>query len=233
MEWLATTFALYRTALTRAVPVALANWPVAASLFAYLAITTVTAIVASRLGIVGGFIVSLVWSACMGSFLHLVEMMVRTSRVSFDDFRRSFGAYLWDVVGVSFFLWIFWMIVTPLVAGSQHGVAIVLSLNLLIFVLFNAVPELIYFGHHSSLELFGESYRFVSENWIEWFPPNLIFGAALWFAFNVPLTGWGNLLVLAGSGFFLYFVMVFRGFLFQELAGSSRRSRAFRYRMQG
>ena len=120
---------------------------------------------------------------CLGSFLYLVEMIVRTNRVSWEDFRRSFGMYLWDVVAVSFALWIFWQVVTPLLQQVPQGHVIVLCIELLILVLFNAVPELIYLGHYPLLQLLSRSYEFIASNWIEWFPPNLLLMAvfvALW-----------------------------------------------------
>jgi hypothetical protein len=108
-----------------------------------------------------------------------------------------------------------------------------LALNVVILVFGNAVPELIYLGHHSTLALLGESYRFVGENWIEWFPPNLLLIAVL-VMLNAPVLSAGmSLLQLGLTALFLYFAMVFRGLLFLELYGSSRRGRMFRYRMGG
>ena len=73
------------------------NWPVLGSLFVYQAIRIVAARLCLPLGIAGGFALTLVQAACLGSFLYLVEMIVRTSRVTLNDFRHSFGRYLWDV----------------------------------------------------------------------------------------------------------------------------------------
>ena len=35
-------------------------------------------------------------------------------------------------------------------------------------------PELVYLGRHAPRELLVESYRFIGENWIEWFPANVL-----------------------------------------------------------
>jgi hypothetical protein len=229
-DWLVTTLAIYRSSFVRGATVAAANWPVLGSVFAYAGLMFATALVAAFLGIVGGFLVGIVWAACIASFLYLVEMMVRTSRVSLADFQRSFGVYLWDVAGISFAFWIFWMFVGPVLESTQHGPAIVLSIDLLIFVLFNAVPELIYCGHHSLFELLAESYQFIADNWIEWFPPNLLLAAGFWALLQIPGQGLLAIVRIAAIALFVYFAMVVRGFLFLELAGSSRRSRVFRYR---
>ena len=230
MDWLQITLALYATAFRRATALTLANWPVLASLFVYAAIMTASLAFAGMLGILGGFIVSLVWAACLGSFLALVEIIVRAGRVGLEDFQRSFGAYLWDVAGVLFILWIVRLAVVPALATLPQGVAFLILLNLAIFVFFNAVPELIYLGHYSSLDLLGESYRFISENWIEWFPPNVAMAALLWLIADLPVQGAAQWLHLAVLALLVYYWMVVRGLLFQELHGSSRRSRAFRWR---
>ena len=49
-----------------------------------------------------------------------------------------------------------------------------LFIHLVLLIFLNAVPELIYLGHHGGLNLLSESYRFIGENWIEWFPPNML-----------------------------------------------------------
>jgi hypothetical protein len=231
-ESLVVTCDLYRRAFTRGAALAVRNWPVLLSVFAYLAFLAVGAYVAMFLGIAGGFLLSLLTSACLGSFLYLVEMIVRTGRVSADDFRRSFGAYLWDVVGVSFAFWIFWQLVTPLLSQMPQGYVIVLCIELLIVVLFNALPELIYLGHYSLLQLFSRSYQFIGSNWIEWFPPNLVLFAGLLGIRMIPAESVaGRLAQAAGGALFLYFAMVVRGLLFIELDGSTRRTRIFRHRM--
>lgn len=233
MEWLRITLGIYGQVFRRATALTLANWPVLATLFVYAAIMTVAVTVAGAVGLVGGFIASLVWAACVGSFLALVEIMVRAGKVGVDDFRRSFGAYLWDVAGVFFLLWIFRLVAVPALATLPQGPAILLLLNLAILVFFNAVPELIYLGHYGSLDLLGESYRFIGENWIEWFPANLVMGAVLLAVADLSIGGIGAWVQLGVLALMVYFIMVVRGLLFLELHGSSRRSRAFRYRAGG
>ncbi|MGH7805946.1 MAG: hypothetical protein ACREQJ_16480 [Candidatus Binatia bacterium] len=231
METLTATLAIYRRAFRRAAVAAARNWPVAGSLFLYLAAFWFVAPLLAPLGIAGGLLFSLLWSACIGSFLALVEVMVRGGAVTFDDFRTSFGRYLWDVVGISFLFWVFWMIVTPALLTLPNGGVVVVAVQLVIFVLLNAVPELIYLGHHSSFELVTESYAFISENWIEWFPPNMLLAVGWYVLMEIPAPGWSFVLHAAAHALYLYFAMAVRGFLFLELAGSTRRSRAFRHRM--
>jgi hypothetical protein len=230
VEWFAVTFALYKQVFSRAISLALKNWPVMGSVLVYSLAMSVASVLAIPLGFAGGLVVTLVWSACVSSFLYLVEMMIRTSKVSWNDFRRSFGAYLWDVVGVMFLFWIFSMFAGPVLSTIPQGGLILLCIELAVFILFNAVPELIYLGHNSSLALLAESYSFISANWIEWFPATIVAGVAVYLAMTLPLGSELFYLKYALTGLVAYFAMVMRGLLFMELAGSSRRARAFRYR---
>jgi hypothetical protein len=233
VSWLTATFGLYRRTLARAAALTLRNWTVLGSLFVYSAVMSMAMALAPALGLLGGFLVSLVWAACVGSFLYLVEMMVRTSRVTLDDFRRSAGAYLWDVVGVTFVVWLAFRLVTPALATIPQGPMLLVGLNLVILVFFNAVPELIYLGRCSSLELLGQSYTFIGENWIEWFPLTVTLGALVLGVAALPVAPMLGWLKLALVALLVSYTMVVRGLLFLELHGSSRRSRAFRQRMGG
>jgi hypothetical protein len=231
VEWLTVTLAIYRRAFSRAAELTLKNWPVLATLFVYSVVMTASSILASMLGLLGGFLLSLVWAACAGSFLYLVEMMVRTNRVTLEDFRRSLGAYLWDVIGVAFLFWIFSMLAVPALRSLPQGHVVVLCVNLAIFVFFNAVPELIYLGHFSSVALLRESYVFVTENWIEWFPANIVAATIVYLVAGLPMQGMLEWVQTAAIALLVYFVMVMRGLLFIELRGTSRRGRAFKHRM--
>jgi len=231
VSWLTITLALYRRTLRRAAELTLRNWPVLGSLFVYAAVMSAATVLAAALGIVGGFLLSLVWAACVGSFLSLVEMIVRSGRVTLDDFRRSAGVYLWDVVGVTFVLWIAFQLLTPALATIPQGRMLLLGLMLIVLVFFNAVPELIYLGRCSSLELLGESYAFIGENWIEWFPLTVVLGALVLALDALPLAPLFEWPKLAAVALLVYYTMVVRGLLFLELHGSTRRSRAFRHRM--
>jgi hypothetical protein len=81
------------------------------------------------------------------------------------------------------------------------------------------------------MALVTESYEFIRDNGLEWFPPNLLLGACLWILLAIPAGAWPMFLAkMAILALFLYFAMIVRGFLFEELAGSTRRSRVFRWK---
>ncbi len=232
MSWLKVTLALYRRVFTRAAALTLRNWPVLGSLFLYAVVLRVALESARFLGFIGGMLLSLVFAGCVGSFLYLVEMMVRTSRVTLADLRRSAGAHLWDVVGVTFVVWLGSRLLATVLAPLPQGPVLFLGVELIVIVFFNAVPELIYLGRASSLDLLRQSYVFIGENWIEWFPPTGALAALVLTVAAVPVPSVPGALVKMGVvALLVAFAMVVRGLLFLELDESTRRSRAFRYRV--
>ena len=233
LESLVVTIAIYRRVFGRGAALAVRNWPVLLSVFAYSAILTTGTYLGALFGLIGGLITSLLTSACLGSFLYLVEMIVRTNKVTWADFTASFGVYFWDVVGVTFAVWLFWFVAAPALTSLPQGPVVVLAIQLVGVILFNAVPELIYLGHYGVMALLARSYQFVANNWIEWFPPNLLLMAGLMVVWRAPVEGSLVLQALAGAlaALFLYFAMVVRGLLFIELDGSTRRARIFRHKM--
>jgi len=232
MSWLTTTLTLYVKAARSAAEIAVVNWPVLLSLVAYFAIMAIVTPIVAPLGLVGGFLLGFVWAACVASFLYLVERLVRHGKVTVDEFRESFLPYFSDVIGVMFVLWVLNMLLSLALMTNPQGMLIAAIVQLFIFVFFNAVPELIYLGHHSSLDLLGESYTFITENWIEWFPPTVLAGVVMFLLLALPAGGWLEIPKWGLIALFVYFTMVLRGLLFVELSTSTRRSRAYRQRLQ-
>lgn len=230
MDWWIVTWDLYRRVFSRAASLAVRNWPVLFTTFAYSALFQLTTLLAGPLGIFSGILNSLVFAACGSSFLYMIEMMVRTGRVSLADFQRSFGVYLWDVLALSFVAWLVSMFVVPLILSLPQGQVVLLCGLLAAFVFFNAVPELIYIGRSHALALLAESYQFVANNWIEWLPANAAAALLLWVVATLPLDGMWALVPAVLTPLVLYFAMVMRGLLFLELSSTSRRGRLFRYR---
>jgi hypothetical protein len=228
--WLADTLGLYARVFRRGAALAGRNWAVGLVVIVYLTVVGAVTLVAAPLGIVGGLLIYLASVACVSSWLALVAEVIRTGRVRLGDLPRSFGAYLNDLLTVGFIVWGL-NLIASLVLAPFPFLAIVFGLAMFVFL--NAVPELIYLGRHAPAELVVESYRFIGENWIEWFPANLVLVGVLAAAAAVVPAGPYGLVALAVTGVLLYFATIVRGLLFLELAGSTRRSREFRRRAAG
>jgi hypothetical protein len=226
-RWLGDTLALYRRVFARGAALVAANLPVGLVVVVYATLLGFGMLLAAPLGFLGGFLVYLVAVACMSSWLALVEEVIRHGRVRLADLPAGFSAYLGDLLTVAFILWGLDLIATLVLTPAP---ALLLVFKLAALAFFNAVPELIYLGRHGAAELLVESYRFIGENWVEWFPPNLFLIALLVAVVQVVPSGPYGLFVTGASGIVLYFAMIVRGLLFMELAYSTRRSREFRRR---
>jgi hypothetical protein len=235
-------------------------WPVALATIVYAVLFELISGLVGPLGMAGGFILGFIEAGCIASYLYLLSRAVQGSRLKLEDLKQSFVAFFWDVIGVLFFLWIAgWVVQFVEQIAGDHGAFVAAAYGLAVAVFLNPVPELIYLGRSRgrTTDLLLESGRFVQAHWMEWFLPNLLFGVALLAlalgrsAFNFETlsqtlpglfslqTGyslgnslarfsdlWALPLVLA----LVHYAMVYRGLLFQEIAGGNWKARAFRAR---
>jgi hypothetical protein len=204
------TLQLYREAL-RATGRSLARgWMIAVAVVIFAGLMLIASAVAAPLGILGGFMLGAVNSLLIGATLGLVEQAVRNSRrLEMQDIKASLGQYFWDVISVGFVLWLPIMILDKAASSNPYGPFLAAAVFLLIFILLNPAPEVIYQVQPGSpLDVIRLSYHFVIENWIEWFLPLAIvvapFGLSFFFAIS-ERAGRGALL-----DFFQILVLPFR-----------------------
>lgn len=172
-ELVSATIDLYRQVLRKTWQSLIRGWIIMVVLVGFMMILAVTTQLAGPLGIAGGFLLGAVNALLVGSVLSLIEQSISYGRMlTLRDVFDSFGRYFWDVIGVGFVLWL------PLLAlemGTQtnpYGPFLSYAVLLLVFLLLNPAPEVIYQVHHDSpLDVMKTSYEFVLENWMEWFLP--------------------------------------------------------------
>ena len=236
MKILQVTLWMYAKALERSWQAVRRNWVVSLAPVVFGIILAVVGSVVAPLGIIGGFIYSLVSAACASSGLYLIKNLVDSGKANFNDFLNGFTVYIWDVITILFIVGIPMRVAAMGLESVANGALIYFLLRLGLYILLNAVPELIYQSRTSGLELIGASYNFIVENWLEWLIPNILFAVAGYFfldllgslIFGLPL--YLELFLYAlFLGLGLAYFMTFRGFLFSELYGTTRRSRLYRY----
>jgi hypothetical protein len=230
------TLWIYAAALQRALEAVRKNWVVSIAPFVYSVGLSLVSAVVGPFGIVGGVLFNLARLACVSSGLYLIENIVRVGKTNSNDFVKGFTVYIWELVQISFILWIPMQVLAMVLASTPNGALIYFLIKIALYVLLNPVPEFIYQSRLSGIELLSASYNFVVENWIEWFVPNIIMTVIGYFILNflevvtLGLPGFVQLFIVSfGFGLCLTYFMVFRGFLFAELHGTSRRSRTFKY----
>ena len=129
--------------------------------------------IAAPLGIAGGFILGAVNAVLVGTTLNLIEQALPHARtLTLRDIIESFGQYFWDVIGVGFVLWLPLMALEMGVHANPYGEFFSYAVFVLMFILLNPAPEVIYqIQHDTPLEILKSCYDFVLDYWIEWFLP--------------------------------------------------------------
>ena len=167
------TLALYRNAFRKTGQSLVRGWMTMLAVVGFGFLLVLASQIASPLGMIGGFLLGAVNALLVGATLSLIEQSIRQGRaVTFQDIIGSVGHYFWDVIGIGFILWLPLMALDLSMQTNPYGQLISYVTFLLIFLLLNPAPEIIYqVRHDSPLEVFKTSYEFVLENWIEWFLP--------------------------------------------------------------
>jgi hypothetical protein len=181
MSLISTTILLYRDALRATGRSLMRGWPIIPAVIGFTIIMWLAGTIARPLGMVGGFILGAVNAFLIGATLSLIDQAIKGMRVmTIRDILDSMGHYFWDVISVGFVLWIPTMLLDTSLRANPDSQFLVTACLLLVFILLNPAPEVIYLTRHDSpLDVLKRSYDFVLENWIEWFLPMALILAPL------------------------------------------------------
>ena len=170
---LAETLALYRNAFRKTGQSLARGWMTMVAVVGFGFLLVLATQIASPLGMIGGFLLGAVNALLVGATLSLIEQSISHGRaITFHDIVGSVGHYFWDVIGIGFILWLPLMALDLSMQTNPYGQLLSYAVLLLLFLLLNPAPEIIYqVRHDSPLDVFKTSYEFVLENWIEWFLP--------------------------------------------------------------
>lgn len=170
---LAETLELYRNAFLKTGQSLTRGWMTMVAVVGFGFLLVLAAQIAAPLGMIGGFLLGAANALLVGATLSLIEQSITYARVlTLQDLRDSIGQYFWDVIGVGFVLWLPLMVLDMSLQTNPYGQLLSYAVLLLLFLLLNPAPEVIYqVRHDSPLDVFTTSYEFVLEHWIEWFFP--------------------------------------------------------------
>ena len=190
---------------------------------------------AATIPLIGGVLIVIVYALAASAYLYFLGELVRQSRVRPNELRTGLVAYLTPVINVSFILWLVSLLAGFIASSNRELAPLLPALIFIEYLLLNALPETIYLrGEARGLDALVSSIKFLQENWIEWFIPNLLL-LGIWYAAKeyVP---WETLGFTIGEyaatiflACFVHFAMTFRGFLYQVLRETSHRQRVFRF----
>ncbi|MCB0319167.1 MAG: hypothetical protein KDD56_10470, partial [Bdellovibrionales bacterium] len=206
----------------------------------------------SNLGFVGGFIISLVHLALLTLiYTWLSEVRQDQKRLKFNDLMSFEGQTFFNILGVAFIIFLGLLAVQLFTSVNNQWLFPIVQL--IIFLVFNPVTEVIYIHNFDGAHALSHAAGFIKENWVEWFFPLIILmvpviylnaGSAVFILADTELLlpgiaivrVWsifgqvaGPLLSLIGILIAVWF-MIFRGSLFGRLDGSTRRQRIYRWK---
>ena len=170
---LAETLTLYRNAFRKTGESLVRGWMTIVAVVGFGFLLLFATQIASPLGMIGGFLLGAVNALLVGATLSLIEQSISHTRaLTIRDILGSVGHYFWDVIGIGFILWLPLMALGLTTQSNPYGQVLSYAVLLLIFLLLNPAPEIVYqVRHDSPLEVLKTSYEFILENWIEWFLP--------------------------------------------------------------
>jgi hypothetical protein len=162
-----------------------------ATILAYFALILISQLV-SGLGMAGGFITGLFYIAFLTFFYSWIKKAVNNESLRLNSLTEFEWPLFSAIMSIGFILWILDMVVGPFGKTSETAwIAACFSLGL--FIVLNAIPEIIYIRNYESIPALKYSFNFIKDNWIEWFLPMLALLAPLVisrpFSFLATLSG--------------------------------------------
>lgn len=254
------TLILYQRALAESFQLTIRHLWIALLVPVYTVFLGLAQAAVAPLGFVGGFLIYLAVAACVSSFLTVIGEAVAHQRVRTAGLGQTFGRYLWTIVSIVFIFFIIRLLLQMILSANPQMMWLAIAVNVGIFLLFNAVPELIYQGSRDGLGLLEDAVQFLRDNTLEWLVPLAVMllpffalstatglramailepTTALFLviaAIREWLPGSGelqHLLATALASIALVWIMLFRGLLFRSLWRSGRRQRIFEARIRG
>ncbi len=199
-------------------------------------------LIAGMTGFFGGIIMIIVQSAITSDYLTLINRIIHGKNVTMHDIKTGYKTYLssvWSLLFLMYFInFALSLFLGPL--NAITGGVLFLATNLAMYIIFSAMPEVIYQKYLDRGDMVVYGVNFVKENAIQWLVPNLILLGVVYsvyqgiFSLLAPILGFGTtgfalksvLAIIVTQGLFA-FMMLYRGFLFEILSSSTMRKRMF------
>jgi len=169
-----TTLIMYKECAKEASSSLVKNWRLLVMSAAAFTIFMFSALLVSPLGFAGSFILGMISITLLTYYYQWLSECVRKNTLHWKEYITFDSSLFSSVINTAFILFIFSLLL------SQFGVVpnmlqVITCINLGVFIVFSALPEILYFHQYQGITAFLESYNFIKDNWIEWFVPLLFF----------------------------------------------------------
>ena len=143
--------------------------------FGLLLVTTVLSPLIAPFGGAGSLLFGLFFSVLtayvIGAYLACVEAALDARKMLPPSvLKDAIGHYFGECIGTMFWMWIGGLLLSFVLLDGMLALAV----SLVLAVLFNPIPELVYNRRTQAPRIFEESARWVWSNWPEWFAPQIV-----------------------------------------------------------
>lgn len=136
----------------------------------------------SSTGPMSGFVNGILLILLTSVYLGWLQRMNARKPLSWREFLALDQGLFYATLNAAFILFIAQFIVQTLTADLDAGPAR-MGIGLLIFIIFNALPESIYIGSNAGSGALGHAALFTRDHWIEWYIPHVVL-LLPWLAFG-------------------------------------------------
>ena len=238
---------VYKDCAVKASKDLIRNWVVFPGIVVCFFIFQWILIASQPLGIAGGFLVGGTAVAFIGLYYSWIRRSIEGEKLTFKSLAQFESELFFQVMSIAFLFWIFLDLLLGSFTSSSGDATIRLVAQLSAFLMFNAIPEVIYQQRSEGVEGLVESFNFIKDNWIEWFvplvvilgPPLLMLSSEYMITalaisqplipFHIILTTWpfspfsislgwmGSILDQVPALLLCHGFMLFRGYLFEAI----------------
>ena len=168
-EVLHATLKMYWSCMHQATISLIKGWPIFVGCVLIYLFWIQMASLFGGMGFGGGFLLGFIYIALLALFYHWISELVEGNGLAFQDLIRYDYSLFFNVINVAFILWIVDLVVSMFAQGSVSSIGLLVQLG--IYIVFNAIPEVIYQRRYDGPTALSEAFTFTRDNWIEWFAP--------------------------------------------------------------
>jgi len=254
--YLASIFSLYWNAILDGSRALCLNWAIIPASVGLIIASGVVGQLVAPLGYAGGFISGIVTVILIALYYTWLAAIERREKLQWRDLIQIDWGLFFGVLSILFIFFLLQLALETLTHGLDAR-AFLLVVQLLLFLSFNALPEVVYISRLEGLEGLQRSAIFCRDNWLEWFllptllllpwilvapadvlvhlartnpvAPGLIIGMEV-FRFFPPFSTLSYVLASVLGATLVNWYMLIRAPMFRELESGTRRQRMFRAR---
>ncbi len=172
--FIASLLTLYKESAVNAAKQLRQNWLlIVGSILAYFLFIFTYSILLVGLGVAGRFLAGILKLSLMTLYYSWITATFNREKLTARSLLHFDWGIFFTLIGTSFVLWIVEHLISPF-GQVEEGRAFYACAQLGIFLLLNALPEVIVVMRLDGLVAVNEAISFCIRNWIEWFIPLLV-----------------------------------------------------------